>query len=122
MVDVVLLRHVALFVDEMVDRASLGSVRTGKVLEVKTFLLQLLPRNVTFSVGVQFLQYVAVACQNAVDFANEIDLLVGLLVIIAIAARVAAELLVDAPDKRLAAVETFLSFFFHLIQLFVIQF
>lgn len=106
----------------MVDCTRLGRINTRKVLEIKAFLLQLLSAGKAFAAGVQFLKDVTIAGQDAVDFSHHIDLLVGLFVIIAIAARVAAEFLVHAPNDGFAAIETFLFFFFHNIQLFVVQF
>jgi hypothetical protein len=101
---VVFLWHISLVINEVVDGTGLGCVGTRKVLEVKAFFVQLLASGKTFSAGIQFRQDIMVAGQDAVDFSNHVDLLVGLLVIIAVAARVAAEFLVEATDERLTAV------------------
>ena len=120
MVRIVFFRDIALVVDVMVNSTSLGRVGTRKVLEVKAFLLQLLTACQALAIGVQLLKDVAVARLDAVDAPNHIDLLVGLLVVIAVAARVAAELLVHAPDDGFAAIEAF-SFFHLFISCSVIQ-
>jgi hypothetical protein len=101
---VVFLWHISLVINEVVDGTGLGCVGTRKVLEVKAFLIQLLASGKAFSAGIQFRQDIMVAGQDAVDFPNHVDLLVGLLVIIAVAARVAAEFLVEATDERLTTV------------------
>jgi hypothetical protein len=101
---VVFLWHISLVINEVVDGTGLGCVGTRKVLEVKAFLIQLLASGKAFSAGIQFRQDIMVAGQDTVDFPNHVDLLVGLLVIIAVAARVAAEFLVEATDEWLTAV------------------
>ena len=119
MVLVILFRHKALVVDEMVNGTCLGRIRARKILEIKSFLIELLSTGKAFPIGIQFLQNVMVTRQDAVDSPDHVDLLVRLLVVIAVAARVAAELLVHAPDDRFTAVEAFS--FFHscsVIQLF----
>jgi hypothetical protein len=100
----------------MVDGTRLGSVCTGKILEIKAFLGQLLSAGKAFPVGIHLLQYRVVARKDSIDFPYHIDLFVGLFVVVAVAARVAAKLLVDATDDRFTAVEAFS--FFHSYQLF----
>ena len=115
---VALLGHIALVVDEVVDRARLGGIGASEVSEVEAFLLQLLTAGKALAVGVELNQDVVVAGQDAVDLSHHIDLLVGLFIVVAVAARIAAEFLVDTADERLATVEAFSLFFFHIIQLF----
>ena len=98
----------------MVDRTRLGGIGTREVLEVKAFLLQLLTTRKAFAAGIQLLKDIPVARSDAVDLPDHVDLFVGLLVVIAVAARVAAELLVDTPDDRFTAIEAFSFLFFHL--------
>ena len=109
-----LLWHVALVVDKMVDRTRLGGVGAGEVFEIEAPLGKLLPTGKAFPIGIQFLQYVVVAGQDTVDFTDHIDLFVGLFVVVAVAARVAAKLLVHATDDGFTAVEAF-SFFHRVI-------
>ena len=96
-----------------IDGTGLGGIRARKVLKVKAFFGELLTGSETFPTGIQFQQNVMVSGQDAVDFPDHVDLLVGLLVVIAIAARVAAELLVHAANDGFTAVEAF-SLFVHL--------
>ena len=103
----------------MVHSPGLGRVGTRKVLEVKAFFGELLSAGKTFPIGVQFKQNVMVTRQDAVDSSDYIDLFVRLFVVIAVAARVAAELFVHAPDDGFTAVEAFS--FFHSISYSVIQ-
>ena len=70
----------------MVHSSRLGRIGTREVLEIKTFLFQLLMTRKAFSVRIQFQQNVVVARQDAIDFSHHIDLFVGLLVVIAVAA------------------------------------
>jgi len=116
MVVVIFFRHIALVVYEMVNSSSLGRVSTRKVLEIKAFFSQLLFTGKAFPTRIQLLQNIMVARQYAIDFPNHIDLLVGLFVVVAVAARVAAKLLVDTPNDGFTAVEAFS--FFHSYQLF----
>ena len=111
LVGIAFLGHIALVVDVMVNGSGFGCISTRKVLEIKAFLFQLLATGKAFAVRVQFDQDVVVARQDAVDASNHVDLLVRFFVVVAVAARVAAKLLVDAPDDGFTAVEAF-SFFF----------
>jgi hypothetical protein len=95
---VVFLWHISLVINEVIDGTSLGRVGTRKVLEVKAFFVQLLAGSEAFSVGIQLRQDIMVASQDAVDFPNYVDLFVCFLVVVAVAARVAAKLLVEATD------------------------
>ena len=104
MLRVVLLRHITLVVNETVNSTRLGGVNMCKILEIKAFLDQLLTTGKALSIGIQLCQDIMVAGQDAVDFPNYVDLFVCFLVVIAVAARVAAKLLVEATDERLTAV------------------
>jgi hypothetical protein len=86
-----------------------------KILEIKAFLGHLLPRGETLSFLVQFLKDIVVACQNRVDVAHDVGLLVCFFVIIAVAARIAAEFLVHATINRLTAIEAFSFLFVHIL-------
>jgi hypothetical protein len=82
----------------MVDGSRFGRIGTREVLEIETFLRQLLAAGKAFPVGIHLLQNIVVACKDSVNLSHHIDLLVGLFVVVAVAARVAAKLLVEATD------------------------
>lgn len=107
--------HIALVVNEMVDGACLGGISTGKVFEVKAFLGQLLSAGKAFPVGIHLLQYRVIPSKDSIDFPYHIDLLVCFFVVVAVAARVTAEFLVDTADDRFTAIEAFSFFFFHIV-------
>ena len=99
----------------MINGTGLSGVSARKELEIKSFLLELLMAGKALALGVQFHEDVVVAGQDAVDSPNHIDLLVRFFVVVAVAALVAAELLVHAPDDGFAAIEAFPFFFFHIL-------
>ena len=104
MVIVIFLWHIALIIDKMVYGASFCGIGAREILEIKAFLDQLLTTGKALSIRIQLCQDIMVAGQDAVDFPNYVDLFVCFLVVIAVAARVAAKLLVEATDERLTAV------------------
>ena len=122
LVGIAFLGHIALVVDVMVNGSGFGRISTRKVLEIKAFLFQLLATGKAFAVRVQFDQDVVVARQDAVDSSNHVDLLVRFFVIVAVAARVAAEFLVHAANDGLAAIEAFLFLFLFHISVVLLSF
>ena len=111
-------RDIPLVVNEMVDSTCLGRVGTRKVLEIETFLRQLLATGKALPGRVQFQQDIMVTSQDAIYLSYYIDLFVSLFVVVAVAARVTAEFLVNSSDNRFTAVEAFS--FFHSYQLLVV--
>lgn len=96
MVLVVFLFHVCLIVNHIIDRACFCDVDMRKILEIEAFFIQLLLADESFSLRIQFFQYIVVSRKNGVNISDEIRLAVILFVVIAVAARVAAEFLIQA--------------------------
>ena len=115
------LGQVGLVVNNVIDGACFGFVEIGKIPEVKAFLGHLLPCGEALALLVQLLKDIVVPRQNRVDVAHDVGLLVGFLVVVAVAARVAAKLLIDAPDDRLTAIEAF-PFLFHILNFLVVSY
>jgi hypothetical protein len=74
-----------------------------KILEVKPAFFQCASPYPRLSFGVELRKYCPVLSQNIVDVADKIDLFTVLLVVVIIAARIIAKLLVRPPNQRLTA-------------------
>lgn len=113
MVIVILFWQITLVIYKMINPTRLCGIDMREIFEVKAFFLHLLPTDIRLSFDIQFFQYVMVARQDTIDVPNHIDLLVGLFVVVAVAARVATEFLIQAAYERLTAIEAF-SLFVHI--------
>ena len=96
MIIVVFLFHVCLVVNHIIDRTSFCDVDMREILEIEAFFIQLLLADESLSLGIQLFQDVVVPRKNGIDIPDQIGLLVILFVVVAIAARVAAEFLIQA--------------------------
>ena len=67
-----------------------------EILEIEAFFIQLLLADESLSLGIQLFQDVVVSRKNGIDIPDQIGLLVILFVVVAVAARVAAEFLIQA--------------------------
>ena len=94
MVRIIVFRHIALVVNEAIHSSCFCAIDMRKILEIKAFFVQLLLADESLPLRIQFFQYIVVSRKDGIDVPDEIRLLVILFVVVAVAARVAAELFI----------------------------